>query len=76
MTVKLKKSEPEINIGIRENQQFKKLRLKENKKYESFLDPEVSVDDIYRPKLWYYDLMSSLDDSETSRKLISNLDVQ
>lgn len=49
---------------------------KEKKKYDSSLKSGASADDVYRPKLWYYDMMSFLSDQDTPRESTSNLDIQ
>lgn len=60
----------------KENKQFKKQRPKEKKKYESSLKSGASADDVYWPKLWYYDMISFLSDQEAPQKSTSNLDIQ
>ncbi|KAH9636729.1 hypothetical protein HF086_007627 [Spodoptera exigua] len=47
---------------------------KEKKKYEQSLKSGASADDVYRIKLWYYDLFNFIHDQCTPRKSSSNLD--
>lgn len=53
------------------------MRTTYRKELRKVLDSERSgagADDIYVPHLWYYELMSFLQDQETPRSTISNMD--
>ena len=47
---------------------------KEKKKHEQSLKSGASADDVYRIKLWYYDLLDFVNDQSTPRQSSSNLD--
>ena len=47
---------------------------KESKKISVSMRLGVSVDDVYAPQLWYYNLLLFLKDQEVSRLSVSNLD--
>ncbi|KAJ8911104.1 hypothetical protein NQ315_003366 [Exocentrus adspersus] len=53
------------------------MRTTYRKEFKKVLDSERSgagVDDIYVPHLWYYELLKFLQDQETSRRTLSNMD--
>lgn len=47
---------------------------KEHKKITSSYKSGAAAVDIYRPSLWYYDLLLFLHDQETSRPSVSNIE--
>ncbi|CAL1672229.1 unnamed protein product [Lasius platythorax] len=47
---------------------------KENKKVRNSVKSGAGEDEIYQPKLWYFDLLHFLDDQETPRESITNLE--
>jgi hypothetical protein len=58
LTVKLKELEPEATketVKKKINSLLNNVR-KEKKKYEQSLKPGASVDNVYKPSLWYYNL--------------------
>lgn len=71
---KLKEFEPDANkdFVVKKNQQFKKQRPKIKIKYEASVKSGASSDDVYRPKLWYYDMMNFLNDQDTPQESTSN----
>lgn len=74
----LKELEPEANedIVVKKINNLRSSVRTEKKKYESSLKSGASADDVYRPRLWYYDMMSFLSDQDTPRESTSNLDIQ
>lgn len=53
------------------------LRTTYRKELKKVLESERSgagAEDVYVPHLWYYDLMTSLQDQETPRRIVSNMD--
>lgn len=75
---KLKEFEPDANkdLVVKKINNLRSSARKEKKKYEASLKSGASSDDVYRPKLWYYDMMSFLNDQDTPRGSTSNLDIQ
>lgn len=45
----------------------------QEKMYEQSLKSVVSVDDVYKPSLWYYNIFDFLYDQDISQSLCSNL---
>ncbi|XP_060847738.1 uncharacterized protein LOC132927255 [Rhopalosiphum padi] len=75
---KLKEFEPDANkdLVVKKINNLRSSVRKEKKKYEASVKSGASSDDVYRPKLWYYDMMNFLNDQDTPRESTSNLDTQ
>ncbi|XP_050298435.1 uncharacterized protein LOC126737550 [Anthonomus grandis grandis] len=64
----------EQNTQVDENQPVLENQCKKRKKkYEDSVKSGASADEVYHPKLWYYDLFVFLGNQETSRNSTSNL---
>ncbi|KAF9424305.1 hypothetical protein HW555_000444, partial [Spodoptera exigua] len=70
------KIEPDANkdVVVKKINNLRSNVRKENKKYEQSLKSGASADDVYRIKLWYYDLFNFIHDQCTPRESSSNLD--
>lgn len=53
---------------------FRSVYRKELQKVNKSERSGAGTDDIYKPSLWYFDLLSFLNDQETARTAISNID--
>ncbi|XP_050665459.1 uncharacterized protein LOC126965743 [Leptidea sinapis] len=73
---KLREIEPGANkdVVVKKINNLRSNVRKEKKKYEQSLKSGASADDVYRIKLWYYDLFNFIHDQCTPRESSSNLD--
>lgn len=73
---KLREIEPDANkdVVVKKINNLRSNVRKEKKKYEQSLKSGASADDVYRIKLWYYDLFNFIHDQSTPRESSSNLD--
>ncbi|XP_050676765.1 uncharacterized protein LOC126973481 isoform X1 [Leptidea sinapis] len=73
---KLREIEPGANkdVVVKKINNLRSNVRKKKKKYEQSLKSGASADDVYRIKLWYYDLFNFIHDQCTPRESSSNLD--
>ncbi|CAB3229489.1 unnamed protein product [Arctia plantaginis] len=73
---KLREIEPDANkeVVVKKINNLRSNVRKEKKKYDQSLKSGASADDVYRIKLWYYDLFNFVHDQCTPRESSSNLD--
>lgn len=75
LLLKLKESKPSAIVADVKSK-INSLRTcykREKKKVEDSLKSGSGTDEVYNPKLWYYGLMSFIDDQDEPRKSFSNL---
>lgn len=67
---KLREIEPDANRDavVKKINNLRSNIRKERKKYEQSLMSGASAEDVYRTKLWYYDLFNFINDQCTSRE--------
>lgn len=72
---KLKEKCPEANkdMVIKKLNNMRTVFRKELKKVEASKKSGTGTDDVYEPSLWYYHLLSFLNESETPRPSVSNV---
>ncbi|XP_067130333.1 uncharacterized protein [Centruroides vittatus] len=73
---KLKEMEPNANKEsvIKKINNIRSAYRKEIKKIKASIKSGAGTEDIYKPKLWYFELLRFLDDRDTPRSSRSNVD--
>jgi hypothetical protein len=73
---KFREVDPETDKGsvVKKINSLKTSWRRENKKIRESMRSGAGADDVYVPKLWYFDLLNYIEDEETPRDSLTNMD--